>query len=123
MPTYDPPVLDKRIRIRNPADKPDTDEDRYGREEQPPQWGTEAWANRRDRHVDTSFEQGGTVREGVTVWTIREIPGIAPDAEIIDNKGISYELIGPPIERGGVNGGLLTRYLELHSTRRTGATT
>ena len=118
-PIYHPPVLDKFVRIRNPADEPDpTTVDRYGRGTTPT-WGNEVYANQRDRAPYTSYEEGVTVHVGTTIWTIRHRDGVAADVEVVTKNGEVYESIGKPTKRGGFNGGRTSEYLEIHTTLRS----
>ena len=121
MPKYHPPLLDRLVTVRNPSDKPTEDRDRYGTED-PTIWGHKVYANKRDQTARTSDEEGVTVAVGTTVWTIFYRSGIAPDAEVVYGSTI-YQLIGLPVERGGVNGEILQSYLELHTTQRSGQAT
>lgn len=116
-PRFHPPTLDRLVTIRNPSDEPAVVTDRYGRAT-PPTWGSEVYANKRDRAPYTSYEEGVTVHVGTTVWTIRHRENVAADVEVVDRDGNVYESIGKPLERGGYNGGRRTRYLEIHTTLR-----
>ena len=120
MPVYDPPVLNRKIRVRNPGDEPDVDRDTLGRVVGDlPKWGEEVWANRRDQAPFTIVGEGAQIRAGRSVFTIRYTDGIAPNAQVIDEDGTPFNLTGVPSERGGVNGEMLERYLELHCERLT----
>ena len=121
MAQYQPPTLDKLIRVRNPADAPAEAADRYGRPTgAAANYGYSVYANRRDRGPTTRNEEGAEIFEGSTVWTIRARAGIDANAEVVAPGGIVYESIGPPVERGGPNGETLARYLEVHTRRRGG---
>ena len=121
---FQPPFMDHRIRVRNPADRPVRDTDEHGVETPPQPWGFEVWAARRDRSptIDLSADQTAAVPIGQVVWTIRYRQGIAPDAEIV-HDGTVYDMQGPPLERGGIEYGTVEKFLELHTERRSGQPT
>ncbi len=116
-PRYHPPALTELVTIRNPADRPEATQDRYGRVTQP-DWGARVLANRRDRAPYTSYEEQATVLVGLTIWTIRDRPNVAHDVEVVTSDGQVYEPVGPPVQRGSWNGGRASRYLELNTRRR-----
>ena len=112
------PVLNLRVTIRNPANKPATTRGEYGGEIFPPTWGNEVYASRYDRSPRTNIEENISIRAITTVWTIRERPGIDADAEIVTPDGV-YQSIGPPALRGGANFGRASKYLEIETVLRT----
>lgn len=130
---YHPPKLDTLVWLRYPADQPTVEEDRLGRIINAPTfagrqdpdgdnghtWGILVYANRRDRTPYTEYEEGATAYVGITVWTIRHRDDVAADAEVVTAQEKVHEIQGPPVERGGSNGGRGTRYLELHTTLRS----
>ncbi len=145
-PEYHRPVLDRLVTVRNVADEPLIERDDYGQpvldslgrgrlletDEQGvplvtpmgpdgrPIWGVQLRANRRDKAPYTSYEEGAVVYVRETVWTIRERPGIAANFQVVEYAtGKVYEAIGPPVDRGGPNGGRTARYLELRTRLRT----
>lgn len=115
MAAYSPPLLDKRIRLRNPGDRPEPELDDFGRPTGGDgEWGVEVWAARRDsRPAEDTLEQV-TVRRQLVVWTIRRRAGVAPDAEVV-HGGEVYASVGPPRIMGGVNFGVGAEYMELHT--------
>ena len=119
MPEYNPPVLNCLITIRNPADEPSIQYDRYGRPVLEPDWGIQVWANKRDQTPFTELGEGVQVRAGRSVFTIRHRSGISPDSEVIDSDDTPFVLIGAPVERGGANAEMAACYLELHCHRRS----
>ena len=119
MPTYTPPPLNRRIRIRNPDFEPAGETDRQGAATTSPRWGIPVWAGRRDRGPFTELSEGAEIRAGNAVFTIRKRGHVAPDSEVMDRDGVLYVVIGSPVERGGQMGGLRSLYLELHCQRRT----
>lgn len=132
MPQYNPPILDRLIKIRNPEDKPEIQRDDFGRAVEP-DWGIEVWAGRRDQAPFTEIGESVQIRAGRSVFTVRHRSGISPNAVIIDRKGLTpsqpdsdgtpFAVAGNPVERGGVMGEMVERYLELHCERRTGKET
>ena len=118
MPNYNPPILNTRVTLRNPSEKPQTKRDRYGREiPSSEHWGVEIFAARKDLTAKTLYEEQLTVNEGTTVWTVRHRTIIDSDAEIVE-KGIIYESVGPPRLMGGVNYGLRGKFFEIRTIRR-----
>ena len=98
MPEFDPPILNELVTVRNPGDRPAAAVDEYGRPtSEAPSWGMRAYAHRRDRTPSSALEESVTVYQLVTVWTIRELAGIAADAEVVDAQGDVFALIGPPV--------------------------
>ena len=116
MPRYQPPPLDRFIKIRNPSDRPASVPDALGTTPTP-EWGVDVWANRRDRGPYTLQEEGIQIPVGTTVWTIHARDDIAPDAEVV-YLGSVYRLVGDPVERGGANARMAQLYFELHTTVR-----
>ena len=114
---YSPRPLDKLVKLRNPDDKPDVATDDYGQDIEEPTWGVDVHANKRDQAPVTQYEEGVTVYVAQVVWTIRYRENVAPNVEIV-YKGDVYFSEGPPVERGGVNGGSASRYLEIHTKLR-----
>ena len=119
MPRYHPPFLDKEITIRNPVDRPESEDerDRRGNITNPVAWGDTVPTNKRDRSPFTEEPEGVEIKAGRSVFTIRK-RAVAPNAEVI-YEGTSYELIGAPVERGGIMGEIWDEYLELHCERRS----
>ena len=118
MPRYHPPFLDKKITIRNPEDRPaDEERDRRGNIVNPVAWGQTVSANKRDQAPFSEAPEGVEIKAGRSVFTIRK-RAVAPNAEVI-YEGTSYELIGAPVERGGIMGEIWDEYLELHCERRS----
>ena len=122
-PTFRIPPMKRRITLRNPEDEPDMEEDQFGRRigtAQAANWGVEVRANKRDR-VDTDEEiaEGVRLTVGRTIFTIRFRPDVGPDTTVVDRDGIEYRMIAAPVERGGPNGGMRARFLELHTERTT----
>ena len=97
--------------------------DRYGRAISTPSWGDLVYAARRDVGTRTQNEEGAKVFVKLTVWTIRDRPGLAPNVQVVDGLGNVFQSVGPPVSRGGLNGQTLARYLELHTERRGGVGT
>lgn len=120
MPEYTPPYLDRLIKIRNPADEPVTPKDSAGRPINPPDWGNEVFAARRDQTPFTEIAEGVQVRTGRSVFTIYYRDGIAPDAVVVDQGGQVFYLVGEPVKRGGVGGEIVEQYLELHCETKGG---
>ena len=117
---YAPPILDRRVRLRNPEDEPQVARDDLNRPINPiPEWGAEVYANRRDQRPYTEIDEGVLIRGGITVFTIYHRAGVGPDTYVVDEEGIEYIQTGSPIERGGTNGYMLQKYLELHTERKT----
>ena len=130
MPEYNPPILDREIKIRNPGAKPVIPRDDFGRPVDDagnvidePDWGIRVWANRRDQAPFTEIGESVQIRAGRSVFTIRHRAGVFPNAEIVDSDGTPFVLAGNPVERGGVNGEMYELYLELYCERRTGKET
>ena len=115
---YKAPVLNLRITLRNPSDKPASVRGEYGSEVAPPEWGDSVKAARYDRSPRMNVEESIVVREITTVWTIRERPGIDADVEIVDPAGEVFQSIGPTVLRGGANFGRASRYLEIETILR-----
>ena len=103
---YQPPRLNRRVRLRNPDEQPPTRTDQFGREISPPDWGIDVWAERRDRAPATINEEGVPVHQGSTVWTIRYRDNVAANVQVIpllDDGSLSsmvFESEGPAVERG-----------------------
>ena len=119
-PSYTPPPLTLRIRVRNQKDRPMDAEERYGLPiVDSPGWGVVIWAHRRDRApTDPTVEDGVLSHERITIWTIRHRKDIEVPADVVYG-GRVYPLLGPPVERGGPGFGRQARYLELHTELRT----
>ena len=119
MPAYDPPILDRVVRLRNLEDEADQPRNDQG-EIMDPLWGTKCYAHRRDRAPFSEVEEGvEIIRAGRSVFTIRYRGGIAPNSEVVEEDGTVYILQGRPVERGGAYGGLTQKYLELHCEARS----
>ena len=123
MPGYNPPQLDRLVTITNPGAAAAETRDVYGNlvaaaAADTPAQEWRAYANRRDRRPEAQAAEEVDILTGFTIWTIREIRGIDRAATIVDSDGIVYDLQGPPVERGGTNGMLLERYVELHTVQR-----
>ena len=115
--TYRPPALTYRIRLRDPAKAPVPDRDVLGREKQnPPPWGDYIWAGRRDRSPGVSQEDEVEVRRAEVVWTVRNRSGIPANFEV-EHKGVVFQSLGPPVQRGGAEFGRGAIYLELRTRR------
>ena len=117
MPRYHPPFLNKTIMIRNPADRPDEELDASGEIKNPQLWGDMVSASKRDRAPFTEEPEGVEIKAGRSVFTIRKRT-VAPNAEVVYQDTI-YEMIGVPVERGGIIGEIWDEYLELHCERRS----
>ena len=108
---YRPPRLDSLVTLRNPSEKPAGVLDRYGRLLEPlPAWGAKVFAAKREMRPRTLNEEGAKVYSAMVVWTIRERDGLAPNVEVVDAQGVVHQSLGPPVERGGANGTIRTRY-------------
>ena len=117
-PIYRIPVLNVRVLIRNPADKPPSTFDEFGVETPSPlPWGVTVFAARRDLNPDLSFEEGITVYESTTIWTIRHRTRVHPDVEVVAD-GVVYESQGPARIMGGPNYGVLAKFFEIRTLRR-----
>lgn len=122
MPAYSPPVLDRRVTLRNPEDRPPVLLDQYGRPlDGGPQWGVDVWSNKLDLDPYTEVEEGVLIRGNTTVWTVYHRGGIGPNTIVVDDRGVEYTQRGAPIERGGPDEGMLQRYLELHCELQSAA--
>ena len=103
---YNAPLLNRRVRLRNPDEQPPTPTDDFGREIVPPAWGNDAWAERRDLVPQTVNEEGVAVHEGSTIWTIRYRADVAANVQVIElnaDRSLSslvFESVGPAVERG-----------------------
>ena len=116
---YKPPILNLRVLLRNPSDKPPSTFDKYGVETLSPlPWGITVFAARRDLNPDLSYEEGLTVYESTTIWTIRQRPNVHHDVEVV-NDDIIYESQGRPRIMGGANYGVLAKFFEIRTLRRT----
>ena len=138
---YRPPPLKTKVRLRNPNQRPEVTEDRYGRRNEgdlegvlrwagstrikwgnteiswpglssETAWGKEIKAHRRDRAPETRFDEGETVYTQHVVFTIRYRDDVDADTEIV-HKGQVFRAVGPPVLRGGRGFGLLKKYLEI----------
>ena len=114
---YSPPVLDKRVRIRNPKDRPVVPQNRYGGRLEESEWGHNTWANQSDRSASTVLEAEAQVQIARVVWTIRFRTNVDSDAQVV-YRGKVWNSIGPPIIRGGAGHGRAAKYLELHTRLR-----
>lgn len=118
---FRPPLLNYRIRLRNPEDAPTVDRDRYGEiptDAEEGDWGVLLWAGRRDRRPDQQLEEQGTlIYSQQVIWTIRDRDGVAEDCQVLWNGEI-YESEGPPRRVGGVEHGTASRYLEIYTKLR-----
>lgn len=111
-PRYTPPPLKLRVWVRDPAARPGS-VDRYETDfANADGWGKEVWAAKRDRHARGSPEENVRVLEADSVFTIREMAGVAPGAEVVYGGRI-YDAQGEPLLRGGVTGGRHRRFLEI----------
>ncbi|MCY4419652.1 MAG: head-tail adaptor protein [Gammaproteobacteria bacterium] len=110
---YRPPILDLRVTIRNPSDRPETHRTRYGVPESrnTPSWGDEVMAHKSDMQAFTLYEDGMAVRVQRSRWTIRHREAVAPNCEFV-HDGEIYRSTGPGCIRGGRGQGRRTRYLE-----------
>lgn len=118
-PAYMPPVLDIRVRLRNPGERPATGYDDLNRPlRSAGEWGVETWAHRRDRAPMTRLLEDGAVLEQLAVFTIRERDDLAADVLILYD-GLVYASVGPAVHRGGAGSGRAARYLELYARLRT----
>lgn len=116
--SYTPPVLNLRVRLRDPSAEPPGTRDRLGRlVGDGAEWGDEIWAARRDRRPETDEGEDRESFTLTTVWTIRWRAGVAADARILYNGDV-FESVGPPREMGGAGYGRATRYLEIHTILR-----
>ena len=124
MAVYESPILDRLITITNPAAAAPAVKDVYGEQVPaqrtasvvPGKWST--YANRRDRRPQAQPGEAIELLTGFSVWTIRWQAGIDPAATVTDSSGVDFDMQGPPVERGGANGEMLERYLELHTVQR-----
>ena len=114
---YTPPHFRYRIRLRNPAARPDPERDAFGRITNDAEWGILLWAGRRDRDPQQILEEGVVVYANTSIWTIRYRENVDPDVEVV-YRGKTYRSIGPPVERGGSEFGRASRYLEIHTRLR-----
>ncbi len=117
MPLYNAPTLTTIVTLRNPADRPTIERDRYGRITNSQAWGVKVYALRRDGRPETLLEEAVTVYSSTTVWMIRERAGVDADVEVVSD-GVVYRSVGPPRLMGGVVGERVSRYLEIHCVRR-----
>lgn len=121
MPTirddYRAPRLNRRVILRNPADRPAVETDDYGNEvDDPPPWGNEVWAARRDRRADVQHEDAVQVYEQVSVFTVRRPAfAVAADVQVVDGGDV-FHAQGPPLERG--RRGNSATHLEIIATLR-----
>ena len=125
---YTPPPMNDRCMVRNPGDKPTATEDAFGNPVIEPEWGDALWCHTMDRNpTEPQAEEDVVVREARTVFTIRARMGIAADAEVVypvnhdgsmNAESQIYELVAPPVRRGGLGQGILAKFMELHAQRR-----
>ena len=119
---YHAPPMNERVLIRDPADEPERERDRYGRPtDDPSEWGVEVWCSRRDQSPFVEVGEGVRVRAGRSVFTIRLRP-VPANAILITGAGtdgaIVYESSGAPVRRGGAMAGMRAEYYELTCERR-----
>lgn len=115
---YQPPPLDRRIWIRDPALEPAVERDRSGRPLEPiPEWGVRVWAARRDQGSNVEIGEGVRVTAGRSVFTIRR-RDVAANAVILDG-GVYFDAVGPGAVRGGAAAGLRAEWLEITAQRRS----
>ena len=114
---YSPPPLTLRIEIRTPAPVADQRRDRYGRLQGSAASGVMVWAHKRDRAPREVVEEAVLTREQLSIFTVRHRDGIAANSEIVYG-GSTYEMVGPPVERGGPGFGRASKYLELYAKLR-----
>lgn len=117
MPAYYPPPLVERITLRDPTQEPTVRRDEYGRPINPPDWGTDVWASRRDQSPYTELAEGVRVRAGRSVFTIRTRD--VPANMVVVQNGVEYDAIGAPVRRGGALAGMRAEYLEITCERRS----
>ena len=118
MPDYHPPPLDRKITLRNPENEPVATTDEYDIPITDPVWGDIVWANRRDRAPFTEVNEGVLVRTSLVVFTVRKKDSVTANYEVVDGDEV-FSMVGKPITRGGINGGLVTEFLELHCESRS----
>ena len=119
---YHAPPMNERVLIRDPADEPERERDRYGRPtDAPDEWGDEVWCSRRDQSPFTEVGEGVRVRAGRSVFTIR-MRAVPANAILIQGAGtdgeIVYDAVGVPARRGGAAAGMRAEYLEITCERR-----
>ena len=119
---YTPPALNYRVRIRNPANRPEFSRDDVGRATNDPDvedlsWQIDVWAGRRDREPQQLLEEAAIVYAMTTIWVIRYRRDVDPDVEVVYD-GRVFRSVGPPVERGGPEYGRAAKYLEIHSRLR-----
>ena len=118
-PSYHPPVRNTKVKIRNPSRRPDSRVDRFGRiistEDAPVNYESDVYANVRDSRPSSALGEEGVLNTLNTVFTIRSQPyDLDANCEII-YKNKLYRSVGKPVERGGVNGGMSAKFLEIHT--------
>ena len=121
---YDPPPLDRKVLIRDPEQAPNPETVPRGTDgvrdySGEPEWGFKVWANRRDQGQFVEISEGVQTVVGRSVFTIHHRPGVKPTFEVFDSDDAAFVMVGPAVERGGANAGMVARYLELHCERRT----
>ena len=118
---YRPPKLDRRVLIRDPSRAPVALRDAFGRPMAVGEYGRKVWASVRDARVVDEVGDGVETRGTQTVFTVRyrELPADF----VVVHKGIEYLSIGAPVLRGGADGGMRARYVELWTERRQLAAT
>ena len=116
MPAYIPPPLNHRVRVRNPSERPPVIRDSYGAIMSDQEWGSMAWAARKDLTPRTVIEETQEVKQARVRFTIR-FRAIAPNVEVV-HDGEVFESVGPATNRGGPGAGRASRYLEIVCERR-----
>ena len=121
MRSYRPPALSSRVTILNPTRSPEKVLDSFGNVsttgDEPAGYRMEVYANVRDRVSRDEVGEEGPISTLTTIFTIR-YRDPAPDAECVVHFGdLVYKAVGPPVERGGVNGNRASRYFEIHTER------
>ena len=119
-PSYHPPVRNTRVLIRNSSRRPDRQVDRFGRKigpepVAPDNYENNVYANVRDSRPSSTLGEEGILNILNTVFTIRSQPyDLDADCEVI-YKNKLYRSVGKPVERGGANGGMSAKFLEIHT--------
>ena len=118
-PSYHPPVRNTRVLIRNPSLRPDAQVDRFGRvlsaEPAPENYESNVYANVRDSRPSSVLGEEGVLNILNTVFTIRKQPyDLDANCEVVYMNKL-YRSVGKPVERGGANGGMSAKFLEIHT--------
>ncbi|MCY4374309.1 MAG: head-tail adaptor protein [Spirochaetaceae bacterium] len=99
MDEYQAPRMNKKVRLRNPKQRPlPLLQDSYGNVTEV-EWGEIVWAHRRDISVTEQAEDGVPTRVIQSQFTVRSGPRIDPDVEIVDGDQV-FVAVGPPLDRG-----------------------